>query len=127
MAGGDLDPGVALALGDVLRAVGQELADLGRLTSELQVALSPSELGIGQERAAPYRLQTLDALTQTLHGVSDFLRALAPTVPVHWSCDAKRAAEAITLSDLARRLSCSMADDRPCPSEEAGELELFGG
>lgn len=125
MADDQSNPGAAPALGHVLRGVGRELADLGRLASELQTVLGPLEYGAGQEPAALYRLQTLDALTQALHGVSDFLHALAPTLPVHWSCDAARAARALTLADLARRLGSPALAGHPPPSGEAGELELF--
>lgn len=127
MADTDLSPGPAAGLGDVLRTVGLELADLGRLAAELQAAFSPSGPREGPEGAALYRLQALDALTQTLDGVSDFLCALAPTVPSHWSCEATQAAGVVTLSDLARRLSCSDPGASPSSSGEAGELELFEG
>lgn len=127
MADTDLSPGPAVALGDVLRTVGLELAYLGRRAAELQVAFSPSGLREGPEGAALYRLQALDALTQALDGVSDFLCALAPTVPSHWSCDATQAAGVVTLSDLARRLSRSAPEASPSLGGEAGEFELFEG
>jgi len=122
-----LDLQAAAALGDVLRAVGRELADLGRLASELQAAVGPPALAGGPDGAALYRLQTLDVLTQALHGASDFLCALAPTVPAHWLCDPTRAARALSLSDLARRLSCPGHGAAPPPNNGAGELELFEG
>lgn len=122
-----LDPEAAAALGDVLRAVGRELADLGRMASELQAVVGPPAPAGGPDGASLYRLQTLDILTQALHGASDFLCALAPTVPAHWLCDPARAARAVSLSDLARRLSCSAQGAASPPDNGAGELELFGG
>jgi len=119
--------GAPLAIGEVLRAVGQELADLGRLASDLQTVLSPAEAWAARNRAALDRLQSLDALTQRLEGMSEFLRILAPTVPAHWPCDAARAAESLTLSGLARRLGRPVGAACPPPDIAAGECELFGG
>jgi hypothetical protein len=124
----DGTPGAAAPapLGDVLRTVGRELADLGRMASNLQAVLGPTEPWLGRDGAVLRRLQSLDALTQSLHGVAEFLQALAPTVPPHWSCDAARAAEGLTLSDLAGRLAQRVADAAALQADEAGEFELFG-
>lgn len=117
----------AAPVGDVLRAVGRELADLGRQATELQTLLGALGPGDGREPAVLCRLQTLDALTQSLNGVSEFLDALAPTLPPRWTCDAARAAGTLTLSDLARRLGGGPAPASGLlPAGEAGELELFG-
>lgn len=118
-------PVPAPALGDVLRAAGEELAALGRLASDLQAVVGPSGPGSEQGGAALYRLQALDPLTQALHGMSDFLLALAPSVPAHLPCDAARAAEVITLSDLACRLGRPLRDPSPASAGAPGELELF--
>lgn len=127
MADADLDPANAPALADVLRTVGLELADLGRAASELQAALSPLSLAARRGGADLYRLQALDAVTQALHGVSDFISALAPTVPAHWTCDAARAARVVTLSDLGRRLGRAAPESPQPPGGGAGDLELFDG
>ena len=120
-----LDAGAALELGRILRAVGEEVADLGKMACGLQESLSPSEFGPGWGRAALDRLQALDILTQRLDGIAGFLHALAPTLPADWLCDATRAAEAMTLADLARRLTCANPNTLSEPSGAAGELELF--
>lgn len=126
MADADPQPADAPALADVLRSVGRELSGLGRTASGLQDALGPLAAAGGPGGGGLYELQALDALTQSLHGVSDFLGALAETVPAGWTCDAARAARAVALSDLARRLrGGSPPEALPAQGGGAGEFELF--
>lgn len=113
-------------LRDVLRAVGREVADLGRVASNLQGVLGPAEPWLGRDDAVLRRLQSLDALTQSLHGVAEFLQALASALPPHWSCDPAQAADELTLSDLAGRLALEAPGAAVRREEEAGEFELFG-
>lgn len=111
-------------LTEILRAVGRELADLGRLTCDLQVALSPFGPGYAQNCQSPESLQLLDVLTQRLQGTADFLGALAPGLPADWMCDTDVATRLLTLSDLARRLN-RPASSYPTENERAGVLEFF--
>lgn len=111
---------------EVLQAVGREIADLGQLACDLQTALSPlGRASSGHDHQAIENLQAFDLLAQRLHGVADFLGALAPSLPTEWLGNAAAAAQVVTLSDLARRLSCPDLDSSPAKDGEAGAFELF--
>ena len=107
-------------IADVVRAVGREVADLGRLACDLQAVLSPLEPARRQASQAVEAFQSLDLLTQRLQGVATFLEAFAPSLSPSWMGDAAAAARGVTLSDLAQRLA------RPCngaPVTKTKELE----
>lgn len=119
------EPSPAASVADILRAVCREVADAGQSACGLQETLSCFVPAPGQQDRAVEALQAFDLLTQQLQGVAAFLDALAPTLPAVWMGDAAAAAEAVTMSDLARRLGCP--HDGPLHAEggDAGALELF--
>ena len=112
-------------LAEILRALGRELAELGRLAYDLQVTLSPCGQGCAETHQMLESMQMLDPLTQRLQGMADFLGALAPGLPVDWMCDPTAATRILTLADLAHRLGCPMSDSAPLENGEAGVLDLF--
>ena len=122
--GHETPPGASVA--DILRAVCREVADAGQSACGLQEALSCLVPALGQQDRAVEAFQALDLLTQQLQGVAAFLDALAPTLPAGWVGDAAVAAQAVTMSDLARRLGRPHDSPYRMGSEDAGALEFFG-
>lgn len=122
-AGDDAPPPASVA--DILRVVGREVADAGQFACDLQATLSCFAQTLGQQDQALEAFQALDFLTQRLGGVAAFLGALAPTLPACWVGDAAAAAEAVTMSDLARRLGRPHDDPGCTDGEDAGALEFF--
>ena len=119
-----MPPGASVA--DILRAVCREVADAGQSACGLQDMLSCFVPTPGQQDRASETFQALDLLTQQLGGIAAFLDALAPTLPADWAGDAAAASQAVTMSDLAHRLSHPHDDLCRTASENAGALELFG-
>jgi hypothetical protein len=105
-------------LSRTLGACAGELAALADRCEALQAGLAPAL----QSGAAIEEAQTLDLLTQTLAAVSDYLGALAVTLPPDWTVDAAQAASIVPLTELARRLVGGVCLKPP----ESGELDLFG-
>ena len=112
-------------LAAILEAVGQEVARLGQVASDLQEVLSPLACAFGKDGQTAEDIQALDLLSQHLCGVADFLGALVPTLPIEWTADAAAAARTLTLSSLAQRLSCPPCDFHPAEGEVVGALDLF--
>jgi hypothetical protein len=111
---------------EILTAVASEVAELAVLSDRLQALISAALMAQGARDAEQMRqFQAIDLLVQRLHGVSVFIEGLRAVTPSAWQVDPSRAAAAVALSDLARRL----AGIGPEPSSEAdasGDLELFG-
>lgn len=115
----------AASIAEILRAVRREVADAGQSACDLQTTLSGVAQALGQQDRAVEAFQALDLLTQRLQGVAAFLDALAPTLPICWVGDAAAAAQAVTMSDLARRLARPLDDLHHAKSEDAGAFEFF--
>ncbi len=99
----------------VLQAVRCEVASLGDQAQQLQDQLSPTTRSEQSET-----LQMLDVLTQHLFGLVVFFDTLIPALPAH-AVDLSPALDALTLSDLARRLGGLPVE----PVTDPGGLELF--
>ena len=108
--------------GDLLITVEAELVELGRLAEQFQAVLGPAILRAADDFACHQEAQIIDLITQRLYGLSDFMRALRPSVPEVWSVDPEPAARVVTLSDLSCRLRGAPAQ---LSTHEAGEFEAF--
>ena len=118
------DSSQSVRLADLMRVLADELRNTGQIADGLQDVLSRLGPVLAADEAAISAIQSLDLLTQRLHGLTTFLSALAPTLPAATRCDARSAAQAVNLTSLAHRLT-----HPDCPSHEgteAGEHELFG-
>lgn len=111
-------------MSDVLSRVGYELAQLARRLDHLQDVVGPLiEEAARRDSAVLVEMQSLDDVCQEIVGLSAFLAAL-PLMPCRCLVDAVKAADAVTLGDLAARLGFR---DTTGPSTKAasGELEIF--
>jgi hypothetical protein len=93
-------------LTDVMLTVRAELARLAQLAEEMQASFGDALIHAAKGRPDILeKAQGLDALSQHLMGVADFLGALSPQLPDHWSLDPAPAAKVVLLSDLGARLA----------------------
>jgi hypothetical protein len=118
---------VALAL--TLETTAREIADMARLSDRLQELISVALLSDATRDPGHVReFQAIDRLVQHLHGVALFVSALSDAVPETWRVDAERAAGEVPLHDLALRLAGVVGPDlrAAAPSDQGGDLELFG-
>ncbi|GAC1345890.1 MAG: hypothetical protein NVSMB18_26600 [Acetobacteraceae bacterium] len=107
------------SLPEVVNDVAGELSLLLGTAAALQEqvgSLAPGRDGI-------VALQSLDALTQGLACLSEFLSVLAGELPADVRPDLASALETVCLSAMAQRLSRSTPHG---VAEPEGELELFG-
>ena len=113
------------SMSSILRAVGSEIGELGRVADRLQDTIGSlvEQAGCREIRTVE-DLQALDLIVQRLSGLRDFLDALAPSLPDGWRADPADAARAVLLSDLARRLR-GIAAPAALLEEDAGALDLF--
>jgi hypothetical protein len=105
-------------LSRTLGACAGELAALADVCEGLQAGLAPAL----QSGAAIEEAQTLDLITQTLAAVAEYLAMIAAGLPHDWTVDARLAASAVPLTELAARLAGGALHAPP----ESGELDLFG-
>lgn len=99
-----------------------ELVELGRLAEQFQTVLGPAMLRAADDFACHQEAQMIDLITQRLYGLSDFMRALRPSVPEAWAVDPDAAARVVTLGDMACRLR---GVPQQISSHPAGEFEAF--
>ncbi len=109
-------------VGDLLITVEAELVELGRLAEQFQAVLGPAMLRAADDFACHQEAQIIDLITQRLYGLSDFMRALRPSVPEAWSVDPDPAASVVTLADLSCRLR---GVPEQSSTHQAGEFEAF--
>jgi len=69
-------------------------------------------------------MQSFDHISQVVHGLGDFLSALALKAPQQWLIDPSAAAKAIPLADLSSRLASS-GEEKTSRSAACGDYELF--
>lgn len=112
-------------LATILDAISREVTSAARATCELQETLSPLLCTLGQDECAIKDIQALDLIAQQLHGVADFLNALVPTLPAEWAGDATAAARAVSLSNLAGRLSGQQDTPNSAADHADSTFELF--
>lgn len=108
----------------ILERLESELTHLARISDQLQEALGElvSDAPSAPRRSFMSKVQHLDLLVQSLHGIATYLSILKRAVPADWSLDSGEAVRAIKLSNLAQRL---LNDAAHQPDERRGELDLF--
>jgi hypothetical protein len=121
-------------LAEPLRLAAIELAELARLSDQLQRAIGR----LTQSHGAPdteflTEVQAADFLSQRLDGMAAFLRVIAASAPEDVTTDVYAAVMNLTLAEQARRLSGPQPDDASRsgalshePQQTCGELQLFG-
>ena len=112
-------------LAEPLRLAAIELADLAKLSDQLQRAIGRlTETQGAPDPAFLTEAQAADLLSQRLEGMAAFLRVIAASTPETVTTDVYAAVMDLTLAEQARRLSGphpAAAEPPPC-----GELQLFG-
>ena len=91
-------------LSTIASNVSRETGALARDCEEMQDLISGILMTTQLSENSFVALQNLDAMTQRLAGLADFLAHLAPTLDSGWMVDAGAAADQVKLSDLGRRL-----------------------
>jgi hypothetical protein len=117
-------------LAEPLRLAAIELAELARLSDQVQRAIGR----LTERRGAPDTefltgAQAADLLSQRLEGMAAFLRVIAASAPEDVTTDVYAAVMDLTLAEQARRLSgLPTAAELPFaePTQSCGELQLFG-
>ncbi|MGZ6014885.1 MAG: hypothetical protein ACXWKM_03995 [Phenylobacterium sp.] len=117
-------------LAEPLRLAAIELADLARLSDQLQRAIGR----LTERHGAPdpdflTEAQAADLLSQRLEGMAAFLRVIAASAPETVTTDVYAAVMNLTLAEQARRLSgLPPATELPFaePLQSCGELQLLG-
>ena len=114
-----------------LRLAAIELADLARQGDQLQRVIARLVAGAGAlDAGLMTEAQGADLLSQRLHGMAAFLRALAAAAPASVSIDVQAAMIDLTVAEQARRLS-GLPAAAEAPSDigdlgPSGDLLLFG-
>ena len=104
----------------LLDRVGVELGSLSASVDDLQDQLGALLTRAVQEKPqAIVHVQKLDALAQTLAGLSGFMQALGPMTVGHRPVDIEPLVDTLTLSDLADRLRGQAGAD------SVDDFELF--
>jgi hypothetical protein len=121
---GSAPPTVPVA--SVLGRMSRELRTLAGMTGQVQDLISRLVVVAAATDASSLRgLQRLDHIAQSIHGIASFLDMLAVTAPANCQLDALAASRAVSISDLAERLSLS---DLPRPMghhESSGDCQFF--
>jgi hypothetical protein len=111
---------------DLLVRVGIELNAIARSIDANQSLLTRLTWGKGgTDQNCVDAMQKADLRAQKLAGLSASLAALAEDLPLDWSADSGRAAKAVTLSDLAKRLSAQRFDSRGADGFDTGDRDRF--
>ncbi len=111
-------------IGDVLAKVGHELGQLSHHLGHIETLVGPLILQAARRDADLVRqIQDLDHIRQKVRALGDFLSRLARAAPDQCLVDASAAARAVSLADLAARLTSK--DDSGSRAGEEGEFELF--
>jgi hypothetical protein len=110
----------ATPVADLLARMADEFRELSGVAETLQDL--PARLG-RLDASGVMLAQTIDMLSQRLHGLAAFSEALSALMPASWHVDPTPAAALITLSDLQRRLTRAQLAEAEL--ETADEMELF--
>ena len=120
------DPRHETPLPFVFEQIGMELtaiADAVHLVEETigeMVATGPENT-----KNAILSLQKIDMISQSLRAIANFSMSLSRSIPEEWQVDAPAAAKGVLLSDLARRLGCSLRHVSWGTIKVEGDWELF--
>jgi hypothetical protein len=110
----------------VLKQISIELESLADAVHVVEEAVSTmSNATTESSKSAVLSLQKIDLVTQSLRAIASFSFRLSQSVPEGWQVDAPAAAEIITISDLAKRLSCSQRRVSWGVAQVVGDWELF--
>lgn len=115
---------VTASLSDLLGRLGAELAERAAAVERLQPLAAALAEAARIDPAALRALQGLDLTEQTLRALAGLLADLAATVPADWRIDARPALAAITLADLANRLSGEATGQEQNPDTD-GDCDFF--
>lgn len=116
---------VHVSLGDVLKQVSHELAQLSGRLGHIEHLVGPPILEAARRDPRFMRqIQDLDHIKQKIQALADFLTGLARFAPEQYRIDAGAAARGLTLAELAARVTLS-EDSGGADDEERGELDLF--
>ncbi len=110
-------------LAEVLTALGDEFAALGRFTEQFQTSLSPALLRVANDPECHRNVQTLDLLSQRLAALSSYILNVGQSLPREWRISTHAALRQISLADLAYRLQGAPVPEQV--EKQSGELELF--
>ena len=110
---------------DILCRVADELQAMAHSLAQVSIPGDDAFAHVIRMRGQPFMIamQGLDLTRQKLACLADFLSELARSAPRHWSLDVDRAAEVVTLSQLARRLRS--AHGREDLDGSDGDFEMF--
>jgi hypothetical protein len=111
---------------DILCRVADELQAMAHSVAQVSVPGDDVVTRIIGMRDQPFMnaMQGLDLTRQKLACLADFLSELAQSVPPHWSLDVDRAAEVVTLSQLATRLRSPTQGEEGSDAAD-GDFEMF--
>ncbi|MBG0808634.1 hypothetical protein IY145_04520 [Methylosinus sp. H3A] len=109
---------------EVLSRLAVELRNAAKETDRLHCLVDGVEWSnVEEKHELIHSAQAIDAIEQTLSGLSDFVDALAELAPADWEICGRTASRSVKLAELAARLSDSPDDGRT--DHPAGEFEFF--
>ncbi len=113
-------------MASTLERTSDELRDVARLIGAVEDVVGKTiERASGRDDFNVRELQLLDHIRQKIAGAAEFLSALTDNMPHDWMIDARSAASALTLSELAARLG-NRGDEESWPVSGPSDLfEIF--
>lgn len=116
---GDAEP-----LAAILARLAVELRNAAKDTDRLhRLVDSVGSSNVKDKHELIHSAQAIDAIEQTLSGLSDFVSALAALLPPDWEIDGATATRGVKLAALAARLADGSGDGRT--DHPPGEFEFF--
>ena len=113
-------------IGATIGRAGAELTKIVQTISDLEDVVGHAIGSASSTRELKIEeLQKLDYVRQKIEGAAEFLNALMRDLPKDWLVDAKHAARAVALTDLATRLGGGKPaahPERALPSVDVYEL-----
>ncbi|CAN2533827.1 hypothetical+protein [Methylocapsa aurea] len=111
-------------LAEVLSRLAAELRNAAKETDRLHCLVDGVEWSnVKEKHELIHSAQAIDAIEQTLSGLSDFVCALAELARPDWRISGGMASRSVKLAELAARLGDHDDDGRT--DHPAGELEFF--
>jgi len=109
---------------EVLLRLAAELGNVAKDTDRLHRLVDGVEWSnVKEKHELIHSAQAIDAIEQTLSGLSDFVAALAALSPPDWEIAGETASRSVKLAELAARLADGSSDGRT--DHPAGEFEFF--
>jgi len=111
-------------LAEILSRLAMELRNTAKETDRLHCLVDGVEWSnVKEKQELIHSAQAIDAIEQTLSGLSDFVAALAALAPADWEISGGTASRSVKLAELAARLGDHEDDGRT--DHPAGEFEFF--